>query len=254
MRDSMSFFDDVMMTIFIDGKEVSEIYDENNDRLIYSSQIMFFDINPNSSSFTLPKTEFEGSLIIDWGDGNTEIATETSRITHNFDLSKSTGKIRIFGLITKLIPTPFYYWNEVNGFKLPNGVTEIGWYTFKHYPLSSVVLPSSMKILDSSCFKDSSVTNVILNEGLEEIRRDCFSGCSNLKHIAIPSSVTTVEGFVFYNSGVIDYQLYWQTPPVNWSPTNFPNLEETYYTIPSGCTQNYVSKNFPRDKLIERGE
>ena len=34
MRDSMSFFDDVM-TIFIDGKEVSEIYDENNDRLIY---------------------------------------------------------------------------------------------------------------------------------------------------------------------------------------------------------------------------
>ena len=142
----MSFFDNTER-IVIDGKDVYRIYDEVNDRLIYSPQ-MEIDINPNSTSFTLLQMEFEDSLIIDWGDGSIEeVTTTTKGLTHNFNMDKTTGKIKIIGIITKLNPPYGYKWNGVQRLHLPNGLIEIGEYTFRYSPVPSIVLPPSLRTL-----------------------------------------------------------------------------------------------------------
>ena len=249
----MSFFDNTER-IVIDGKDVYRIYDEVNDMLIYSPQ-MEIDINPNSTSFTLPNMEFEESLIIDWGDGSIEEVTTTTRgITHNFNMDKSTGKIKIIGIITKLDPGSGYSWTGVQRVHLPNGLIEIGANAFRYSPITSLVFPPSLRTLADTVFrKCTALTTVKLNDGLEALGQGAFLGCLNLKRISIPNSVSFVGSLCFYEAGVIDYQLYWETPPFKWS-INFPNWEDTYYTIPNGCTENYVAKNFPREKLIERSD
>lgn len=254
MGDKMSFFDNTER-IVIDGKDVYRIYDEVNDMLIYSPQ-MEIDINLNSTSFTLPNMEFEDSLIIDWGDGSIEEVTTTTRgVTHNFNMSKSTGKIKIIGIITKLTPGFGYSWTGVQRLHLPNGLIEIGEYTFRYSPIPTLVLPPSLKTLAGKAFREcTALTTIKLNEGLETLSAEAFCGCKNLKQISIPNSVSFLGSFCFDEAGVIDYQLYWETPPFRLTVTNLPNWEDTYYTIPNGCTENYVSKNFPREKLIERSD
>ena len=248
----MSLFDN-SERIFLGGKEVYRIYDETNDMIIYSPQ-MEIDINPNLSSFTLPKMEFEDSLIIDWGDGEVEVVTTTTQgVTHNFNMEKSSGKIKLIGIITKINPPYGYGWNGVQRLYLSNGLVEIGSYAFKYYYLNSITCPPSLRVIADKCFIDCPNLNTVkLNEGLETIMNEAFCGCKNLKRISIPSSVTSIGSFCFDEAGVIDYQFYWQDPPVRRTVTNMPNWDKTYYSIPNGCTENYVAKNFTREKLIER--
>ena len=71
--------------------------------------------------------------------------------------------------------------------------------------------------------------------------------------VTIPSGVTTLGSSCFRScTKLVDYQLYWETPPVTWSSSLMPNNADTYFTIPNGTTANYTAKGFPSDKLIER--
>ena len=79
-----------------------------------------------------------------------------------------------------------------------------------------------------------------------------FKNCSNLTSVTI-SSRTNLNSQIFNNcNNLIDYQLYFVNPPRIWSNTDMPNHTNTIFTIPYGSTANYVAKNFPSNKLVER--
>lgn len=63
------------------------------------------------------------------------------------------------------------------------------------------MLPDTVKRLGSRCFADcTNLSKLKLNDGLEEIGHNVFTGCKSLKSIVFPDSVTKVEAFAFYNS------------------------------------------------------
>ena len=99
------------------------------------------------------------------------------------------------------------------------------------------------------------MTSINIPSGVTSLGDYCFNGCTGLTSVVIPSSVTSLGNNCFSGcTNLVDYQLYWETPPVNWSSPRMPNNTDTYFTIPNGTTANYTAKGFPSDKLVERSE
>ena len=120
--------------------------------------------------------------------------------------------------------------------------------------MTSVTIPSGVTTLEDYCFNScAGLTSIIIPSGVTSLGNACFAGCNGLTNVTIPSSVTTLGTNCFRScSKLVDYQLYWETPPVTWNSTLMPNNTNTIFTIPNGTTANYTAKGFPSDKLIER--
>ena len=84
----------------------------------------------------------------------------------------------------------------------PRGITDILNHTFDgNSNLRTAVLPQTVKRLGDRCFADcGNLSKLKLNEGLEEVCHNVFTGCESLKSIVFPDSVAKVEAFAFYNS------------------------------------------------------
>lgn len=65
----------------------------------------------------------------------------------------------------------------------------------------SITIPSNIKTLGSSVFQAcKGITELILSEGLENIEEYAISECSNLHHLSIPASVSSISLYAFsYN-------------------------------------------------------
>ena len=118
----------------------------------------------------------------------------------------------------------------------------------------SVTIPSGVTSLGNSCFENCrGLTSVTIPSSVTNLGDNCFVSCRGLTNVTIPSSVTSLGSDCFRNCyELVDYQLYWETPPVTWSSNLMPNNTNTYFTIPNGTTANYTAKNFPSAKLVER--
>lgn len=167
------------------------------------------------------------------------------------------------GLTSVIIPSGvtslgnycFYNCSGLTSVTIPSSVTSLGTHCFDNcYNLTSIIIPSSVTSLGSYCFYAcGGLTNVTIPSSVTSLGRDCFDSCFGLTSVTIPSSVTSIEMSCFYDcTELVDYQLYWETPPVTWNSSLMPNNTDTYFTIPNGTTANYVAKGFPSDKLIER--
>ena len=138
---------------------------------------------------------------------------------------------------------------------IPSGVTSLGDYCFQNCTgLTSVTIPSGVTSLGNSCFFSCiGLTSVTIPSSVTSLGDRCFESCRILPSVTIPSSVTSLGSDCFRNCDkLVDYQLYWETPPVTWSSNLMPNNTNTYFTIPNGTTANYTAKNFPSAKLVER--
>ena len=67
--------------------------------------------------------------------------------------------------------------------------------------LQVIVFGSGMRTIeDGGAFLNCvNLRQVVLNDGLEYIGSNCFSGCDNLKEIEIPSSVTKIHPTAFFS-------------------------------------------------------
>ena len=138
---------------------------------------------------------------------------------------------------------------------IPSRVTSLESYCFYGCTgLTNITIPSSVTSLGSNCFRNcTSLTNVTIPNSVTSLAKSCFEHCTNLTNVTIPNSVTSLGIYCFYDCpNLVDYQLYWETPPITWSSNLMPNNADTYFTIPNGTTENYVTQGFPSDKLIER--
>ena len=179
-------------------------------------------------------TNYSEGAYVDWGDGTPiETYESTNTLEHDYSDNVQEHTITIYGNILNLYN---------NSFKNLTGMTSIN-------------IPSSVTSLGNSCFFKSGLTSVTIPNGVRSLGIFCFNGCTGLTSVVIPSSVISLGGNCFSGcTNLVDYQLYWETPLVNWSSTRMPNNTDTYFTIPNGTTANYTAKGFPSDKLVERSE
>lgn len=98
----------------------------------------------------------------------------------------------------------FAYNPNLKYVQLPKNLAGFSGYNFYCYnpPAGSdlkVEIPASVKNLNNAFSNAQSLTEVILNEGLESIDYNNFYGCKNLKSIEIPGTVTTIQYYAFQN-------------------------------------------------------
>lgn len=81
----------------------------------------------------------------------------------------------------------------------PTSVTFIGERAFANSGLVSANIYGSECVISKSAFYgDSSLKDVVINEGVISIGDDAFYGCNSLENIKIAESVTTISGYPFY--------------------------------------------------------
>lgn len=141
----------------------------------------------------------------------------------------------------------FFHCESLKGIKLPQHLTHIGdCMFFGCKQLKSVVIPKSVKIIGHAAFAQSgleefvapphlellesgafkfceALRNVVLNQGLKEIREETFYGCDALQSITIPEGVTHIAKLAFWCIGTLkDVYL----------PASLQNVDEMVISTP----------------------
>ncbi len=107
--------------------------------------------------------------------------------------------LEIPGSLKKIPPKMFYNCTTLHEVEIGDGVQEIGPASFLGTQVgtgTAFYIPSSVKRINGHAFRQSKISNVTLNEGLEYISNYAFQSCTNLTEITIPSTAY-VDGTVF---------------------------------------------------------
>ena len=86
---------------------------------------------------------------------------------------------------------------QVNQVKIPEGYTSIDNWAFQGNEVYSVCLPSTLKTIGALAFEGSKIGRINLPPSLETIDEQAFLGCTQLREIVIPASVTILERGAF---------------------------------------------------------
>ena len=72
--------------------------------------------------------------------------------------------------------------------------------------LEGITIPSTVTFISAAFFECGSLTRVTFQPGstLETIMSSAFSSCTGLKHIALPDSVTRIDGSAFLNCSALE--------------------------------------------------
>ena len=154
--------------------------------------------------------------VIDWGDGDIEIISNTSPI-HNYVDSEETHTIRIKTL------------NFKEAFK---GITNLVSIDIPLYSIGSL----SEKVFEGC----NSLESITISENIEALGENCFAGCSKLESITLPNSLLRIEQFCFSSCTSLESIIL---------PENLIELGESSFV---GCT-SLASINLP-DKLETIGK
>lgn len=98
---------------------------------------------------------------------------------------------------------------------IPDGVESIGMDAFVNCEaLTSVNIPGSVKSIGNGAFSgcyiyaedgiEKGLEKVIIQDGVEIIGKEAFSGCKKLTDVTIPDSVTSIGDNAFQNTGLYD--------------------------------------------------
>lgn len=84
-------------------------------------------------------------------------------------------------------------------------VNEIGQRAFYGADIDSVLVPDTVKKLNSLCFCTSTVKKVTFAEGIPEIPDDAFRSCQNLSRVHLPATVCRIGKRAFYSCKSLPY-------------------------------------------------
>ena len=100
---------------------------------------------------------------------------------------------------------------DVKHIIIENGVTEIGWASFKYFPsLKTVTMADSVTKIGDFAFQSCTrLTNINFSKNLKSIGRYAFELCYGLKSVKIPSSCLSIGEYAFSRcTGLEDIELY----------------------------------------------
>jgi hypothetical protein len=113
-----------------------------------------------------------------------------------FQECSSLSSIELHPNITSIGAYCFEKCSSLQSIDLPSSLTSIGGYAFSQSGLKRITVPSKVKTIGELCFYSSkNLEEVVLLEGVESVGN--YTGCSNLRLINIPSTITNIGGSCF---------------------------------------------------------
>lgn len=85
---------------------------------------------------------------------------------------------------------------------LPDSILELGGYVFENCTqLSQVNIPKNLTVIAGGEFWKTALTSIVVPTGVKEIQSSVFFGCSNLESVVLPDTLEKLGESVFYNCG-----------------------------------------------------
>ena len=90
-------------------------------------------------------------------------------------------------------------------YEVPENVSKIGNYAFGNQKnIQNVIIPKEVTIETAAFQGCSKLNNVIIPEGMVELKNRVFANCSSLKTIVIPKSITKIDSGYVISSATFD--------------------------------------------------
>lgn len=120
-----------------------------------------------------------------------------------FDYCGSLSTVIFEGTaLTSIGNYSFAFTTSLKAIDLPEGLTTINTAAFNASGIEEIVMPSTLSVIgDGAFYYALALRSVTFNEGLENICREAFYGCSSLKEIIIPDSVTSISRYSVTSAG-----------------------------------------------------
>ena len=156
------------------------------------------DISPTAFAESSDIKEFkveENNPVYKSVDGN--LYTKDGKTLLNYAIGKNTEKFSIPEGVKELGAYSFFqcYLTDVI---IPEGVTKIGESAFRNCQyLSNVTLPKSLKIIDNNAFREAVVKDMDIPVGTERVGDMAFHKCRNIQRIVIPYTVNHLGTMAF---------------------------------------------------------
>ena len=84
--------------------------------------------------------------------------------------------------------------------QLPDTLEEIGGWAFADCPqleMGDVQLPAGLRYIGACAFSGLNIASMTVPEGVTEIQRGTFAGCTALKSVTLPSTITLIDEYAF---------------------------------------------------------
>lgn len=97
--------------------------------------------------------------------------------------------------ITTICDDTFYQCSQLQRVTLPSTLTNIGESSFSGAGITEISFPEGLESIGSCAFRDSKLQNVKLPESIISMDMTVFKGCSELKSITFPSTMSIIPGY-----------------------------------------------------------
>ena len=117
---------------------------------------------------------------------------------------KNTPKLTSVKLSANLdfISTNAFSHSGLTAIELPESLTGIGTHAFEFTPLTSIEIPDSVELSQGAFYYCADLASVKLPADLEELIPLLFQGCTSLKTIDLPETITVIGRQAFSHSGL----------------------------------------------------
>ena len=128
---------------------------------------------------------------------------------------------------------------KLKNIELPDSLTYIGTTAFVGSSIESIKIPKKVYCIGESAFENTVINSVEFEKGseLKTIKESAFKGCSNLKSIVIPTSVTTIGTFAFWDCTNLTSVTFEEGSELKTLDRLFKNTCITEFTIPKSVTE-----------------
>lgn len=157
-----------------------------------NSYLLSADEETNMSKTTAPWAYFADQIVeVEMTGGNNVGA-------YAFAFMSNLKKVTLPSALKGICPNAFMSCSSLKSITIPDGATYVMGNAFQESGLETVELPQTVTFLGNAAFKDcKSLTSASL-PGVSTLPEETFYGCTSLRNVILPESITTINSNTFY--------------------------------------------------------
>ncbi|MBR7101729.1 MAG: leucine-rich repeat protein [Clostridia bacterium] len=111
---------------------------------------------------------------------------------------ESLNKINVPDSVTKIGKDAFTSCKQLRKIELGDNVLEIGAGAFEGTTIKELTIPKGVTVINEDTFAYAGIENIIIHDGITEIKDGAFRNCKNLESVHIGSGVVSIGKKAFY--------------------------------------------------------